>query len=154
MSKTSNFSNFGLLLRKEHVHAKQPLKVSLSKIKSKFLMGMFLLATSTFLVAQKNVPTFQVAGQVVEKSSGKELPYVTVILKNDSTKEKKAQACDGAGNFVINLKAEGKYQLVLSAVGYKEVHIPVNVSGAETKLGQLQMEPGAELNAVTVTAQK
>lgn len=112
----------------------------------------FILSLS--IAAQSNPIHYQVSGQIVEKISGKGVPYATVILQNDSIHEKKMQASDGSGYFSMNLSAPEKYILTVSAVGYKGFSIPVDVSGTKTDLGKLPMEEGVDMEAVTVTAQK
>jgi len=154
MNKSCVLSNSGLQVQNQHVKAMQSFKFNLGLMKSKVLVGIFLLVIPIFMAAQNPASLYKVKGQVVENNTGKDIPYVTVILKKDSTNEKKAQVCDGSGHFSFNVKTDGKYELVLSAIGYKEVHLPVNIINTETNLGQVQMELGAELKTVTVTAQK
>ena len=106
------------------------------------------------LAAQNKSANYQVSGQIVEKITGNGVPFATVIIKNDSIKEKKALACNVSGQFSINLSAPNKYILTVSAVGYKEFSIPVNVSELKTDLGKLSMEEGIELKEVVISAQK
>jgi outer membrane receptor protein involved in Fe transport len=121
----------------------------------KFLSLLLLFfAISLSIAAQNKSATYQVTGQIIEKTSGDGVPYATIILKNDSIKEKKAMACNVSGQFSINLSKPEKYILTVSAVGYKEFSIPVNVSEPKTDLGKLSMEEGVELKEVVITAQK
>ena len=117
---------------------------------------LFLLCLSVSLpiTAQSKVSNYQVRGQIVEKISGNGVPFATVIIKNDSIKEKKALACDVSGHFLINMNAPVKYTLTVSSVGYKEFSIPIILSELKTDLGKLQMEEGVLLKEVTVSAQK
>ena len=154
MNKTCFSKNTGLIHPGYPAKFIQRVKINLDRMKTGFLLLLCILAVSGSLMAQSKIPPYQVSGQVVEKSSGKGVPYVTVILKNDSTKEKKYQACDGSGRFSMNVRSTSKYNLTLSAVGYKELRMPVNITGLKTDLGQLQMEEGAELKEVNITAQK
>ena len=68
------------------------------KILYVFLIS-FLISFSA--LAQNKTINYQVKGQIVEKISGNGVPFATVIIKNDSIKETKAQACDVSGNFFI-----------------------------------------------------
>ncbi|MDP4210114.1 MAG: TonB-dependent receptor [Bacteroidota bacterium] len=121
----------------------------------KFSLTLLLsFAISFSLLAQSKFINYKVSGQIVEKLTGKGVPYVTVTLRNDSTKERKVQATDGSGRFALNLKAPRKYNLSLSAIGYKAVTMPVKVTDANTDLGKLTLEEGIEIKEVTVTAQK
>ena len=117
---------------------------------------LFLLCLSVSLpiTAQSKVSNYQVKGQIVEKISGNGVPFATVIIKNDSIKEKKALACDVSGHFLINMSAPVKYTLTVSSVGYKEFSIPIILSELKTDLGKLPMEEGVLLKEVTVSAQK
>ncbi|TAL62026.1 MAG: TonB-dependent receptor [Bacteroidetes bacterium] len=121
----------------------------------KYLYMLFLgFSISLSILAQSKIINYKVSGQIVEKLSGTGVPFATVIIKNDSIKEKKAQACDVSGHFSMNLSAPLKYTLTVSSVGYKEFSIPFNVSELKTDLGKLSMEQGVELKEVTITAQK
>ena len=121
----------------------------------KYLCLLLLsFSISLSLLAQNKPVSYQVSGQIVEKLTGDGVPFATVIIKNDSIKEKKAQACDVSGHFSMNLSARVKYTLTVSSVGYKEFSIPFNVSELKTDLGKLSMESGVELKEVSVTAQK
>lgn len=106
------------------------------------------------VMAQNSRTTYKVSGQVIEKANGKGIPYATILLINDSTKEQKALASGASGQFEFNMKSRGKYTLMLSSVGFKQVSIPVTVVNALTNLGVLFLEEGIELQEVTVAAQK
>jgi outer membrane receptor protein involved in Fe transport len=121
----------------------------------KYLCLLLLsFSVSLSLLAQNKVTNYQVSGQIVEKITGNGVPFATVIIKNDSIKVKKAQACDASGRFSISLSDPLKYTLIVSSIGYKEFSLPFIVSQPKTDLGKLSMEEGILLNEVTVTAQK
>jgi outer membrane receptor protein involved in Fe transport len=117
-------------------------------------MLLLSLSVSLLLPAQNKVASYQVSGQIIEKTTGKGVPFATVIIKNDSLKLVKAQASDASGKFTVSLTAPLKYTLTASSVGYKELKIPISVSQPKTDLGKLIMEEGVMLKEVTVTAQK
>lgn len=121
----------------------------------KYLCVLLLcFAVSLPLSAQNKNDIYQVSGQVTDKISGDGVPYATVILKNDSIKVKKALACNPSGQFSISLSSPGKYILTVSATGYKELSMPVNVSEPKTSLGKLSIDEGKEMKEVVITAQK
>jgi len=121
----------------------------------RFSFTVLFLFTVLFSIGAKSEPIYyNVIGQVVEKASGKGIPYATVILKNDSINEVKMLASDVSGNFTIKLKTPQNYTLTVSAVGFKKANIPVTVSEVNTELGKLSLEEGVEVAEVTVTAQK
>ncbi len=119
-----------------------------------FFLLLLCIAVSLPVSAQNKTANYQVSGQVMDKISGDGVPYATVILKNDSIKVKKAQACNQSGQFSISLSAPGKYILSVSATGYKEFSMPVNVSELKTSLGKLSIDEGKEMKEVVITAQK
>lgn len=106
------------------------------------------------LMSQKKLMGYQIKGQVIEKHSSKSIPYATITIKNDSTQKKIMQASDASGRFLIKIGEIHKYTLIISSVGYKEIHIPLNIKKELTDLGTLSMEEGVELKTVTITAQK
>ena len=121
----------------------------------KYLLFL-LLIFHQFLpaIAQNKSDKYNVIGQIVEKISGNGVPYATVIIKNDSIKEQKAQACDASGKFSLNLSSPLTYTLTVSSVGYKEFSLPLVVSELKTDLGKLPIDEGVELKEVTITAQR
>lgn len=116
------------------------------------LVLLCLLTALPLFAQEKNVYTIK--GQIVEKESGNTVPYATVILANDSLQIKKMMACDAAGNFKITADRAADYTLTASAVGFRQMQIPVTIVETTTNLGKLNLEEGTELQAVTVTAQK
>lgn len=121
----------------------------------KYLCLLFLsFAVSFSVAAQKKSTSYVVTGQIVEKTKGDGVPFATVVIKNDSIKLKKAQACDVSGRFSINLDAPLKYIITVSSVGFKEFSLPITLTNLKTDLGKLTMEEGIQLKEVTVTAQK
>jgi outer membrane receptor protein involved in Fe transport len=121
----------------------------------KYLCLLFLtISVSISALAQNKPISYQVSGQIVEKISGKGVPFATVVIANDSIKEKKVQACDASGNFSLNMSSQLKYTLIITSVGYKEIRMPLIISQQKTELGKLPMEEGIELKEVTITAQK
>lgn len=121
----------------------------------KFSLAL-ILCFSIFVsaMAQSSKTSYKVSGQVTEKATGKGIPYATVLLVNDSTKEQKAMASGANGQFEFAMKSQGKYTLMLSSVGFKQVSIPVIVDNPMANLGVLTLEEGVELKEVTVAAQK
>ena len=117
-------------------------------------MLLLIIAVSLPASAQNKTASYQVSGQVTDKISGDGVPYATVILKNDSIKVKKVEACNPSGQFSISLSAPGKYILSVSATGYKEFSMQVNVTELKTSLGKLSIDEGKEMKEVVVTAQK
>jgi outer membrane receptor protein involved in Fe transport len=104
-------------------------------------------------MSQKPV-NYQLSGQVVDNITGDGVPFATVILKTDSVKIFKAMACDGEGKFTFTLTAKEKYILSVTAIGYKGISMPVEVTDLKNNVGKLIMEASTTLQEVEVTAQK
>jgi outer membrane receptor protein involved in Fe transport len=119
-----------------------------------FCLLLLSIAVSLQLLAQNKTGNYQVNGQIVEKVSGKGVPFATVIIKNDSIKEVKAMACDVAGNFALNMNSPLRYTMTVTSVGYKEFSIHLIIREPKTDLGKLLIEEGIELKEVTITAQR
>lgn len=116
-----------------------------------------LLLSLTFVLpamSQTKPVGYQLTGQAVDNISGDGVPYATVILKTDSVKIFKAMACDGNGKFTFYLTAKNKYVLSISAIGYKGINRPVDITELKTDLGKLSMEANTALKEVEITAQK
>lgn len=122
-------------------------------MKKSFVFFLSILLCIT-LQAQDKVTRYQVTGQIVEKTKGAGVPFATVVISNDSAKIKKAMACDVSGKFSIDLYAPLRYKMTISSVGYKEITIPLIVSGPKTDIGKISLEEGVLLKEVTVTAQR
>ena len=120
------------------------------------LLCVLLLSFTVLLPisAQVKSPSYQVSGLIVGKITGEGVPYATIILKNDSIKVNKMQACDVSGKFVINLNAPDKYSLTVTSIGYTELNITIKVSDLKTNLGKLSLEEGTAMKEVVITAQK
>lgn len=125
-----------------------------TKIFLLYLIIALPLFSQTKVPNKVKVYPYKVNGHIVENKSGKDVPYVTVTLVNDSTKEKRSVACDGSGKFQVDVSKPDKYTMILSAVGYKELKKKINVLELKTDVGKIEMEDGINLKEVTVTAQK
>ncbi len=120
----------------------------------KYIALLLCLSIALSLKGQQNQINYEVSGLIIEKLSGRCVPYATIILKNDSINEKKMQACDALGRFTINLSTPQTYILTVTAVGFKEFNRTIEVSESKTDLGRLAMEEGTEIKEITITAQK
>jgi outer membrane receptor protein involved in Fe transport len=115
---------------------------------------LFCISIALPVLAQTKPDTYQVTGHVVDNISGDGVPYATITFKNDSLKVKKMLACDLSGQFNISLTARDKYILTITATGYKELSMPVEVTQAKTSLGKIILEESNALKEVEITAQK
>ncbi len=118
------------------------------------MLLLLLLIGCVSLSAENKTPAYQITGQAVEQNSGKSIPYATVTLQTDSAKLMKKISCDVSGKFSIPVNVKRKYTLVLSALGYTEAKVAVEITDAKTDVGKVNMTEGAMMKTVTVEAQK
>lgn len=120
----------------------------------KLLSGLCLLIA---LVSAAKEPAYGVKGEVVD-SLGEAASFATirVYAPGDSVKPAALCAADVDGRFTLPMKASGKYQAVVSAVGSSPLTVDFGLSAQErvADLGRLQLRPDNTLSEVTVTAQK
>lgn len=74
-----------------------------------------------------------ITGKVTDKSNNQSIPYVTVVLYNNSNKIQATKQTDVNGNYAFTSLTEGIYSLKFSALGfgtkdYKKIHIKTNTT--------------------------
>jgi hypothetical protein len=84
----------------------------------KILIAIFF-TISIFTYAENPTAKFAVTGQAVDSLTGETLPYVTCTVVQDNNPQKVVTrfASDIDGKFTGELKAPGKYLLIVSCVG-------------------------------------
>lgn len=118
-------------------------------------MLLFLLLLGCVgLRAENKVPVYQITGQAVEQNSGKSIPYATVTLQTDSAKLVKKISCDVSGKFTVPVNVKRKYTLLLTALGYAEAKVAVEVTDSKADVGKVVMAEGTLMKTVTIEAQK
>ena len=121
-------------------------------------MNRIVLAVLLWLVALTVSAQGTVKGKVVDKTSEEAISFATVSVKRSGTDEYVAGATtDIDGMFSIGSLPDGRYRLVVSYVGYKEIVRDFSVSSAKrtTNYSLLHMtEESHTLGEVTVTGQK
>lgn len=121
-------------------------------MKAKILFfSLFLLFVD---IKSMKAELFSISGQAVELNSGKTIPYATITLQTDSAKTIKKLSSDVTGRFSIPVNVKRKYTLLLTALGYAEAKVSVDVTGAKTDVGKVSMAEGAMMKEVSVVAQK
>ena len=101
----------------------------------------------------------KISGIVMDSTSDKPVEFATVSLMDINSKNPVDGAiCDDKGRFTINKIALGKYQLVVSFIGYKSKSFKnITLSGSRNSinLGTIIISPTMqELKAVTIMGQK
>ena len=107
---------------------------------------------------KKNVKegdVFKVIGVLQDSVSGEPVAFVNLaILDAEDSSMVKGSITDINGAFELKGVPQGEYLLRISAIGYKNLMMPVTVTN-NTALGTIKMQPGATtLKEVKVTAQR
>jgi hypothetical protein len=118
------------------------------------LLLLLMLVGYINLGAENKTPAYQITGQVIEQNSGKTIPYATVTLQTDSAKTIKKLSSDVSGKFSVPVFEKRKYTLLLTALGYNEAKMSVEVTDAKTDVGKVSMAEGTMMKEVSVVAQK
>jgi hypothetical protein len=121
----------------------------------KKVLSVFFLFIVLFVVKAENTKiTYQITGQVVVKNEGKEIPYATITLQNDSSKAIQRHSCNANGIFVLPPIPAGKYLLIVTATGFQEANRSVEVTNVNINLDKIELSEGIALKEATVSAQK
>lgn len=90
-------------------------------------------------------------GHVVEKSTGEHLSYISVSLKGTTI----GGMTDGSGHFFFKNLPEGKFTVVVRAVGYKTIEREVVLSRGKTQELNFELAPEQiSLDEVVVSANR
>ena len=102
--------------------------------------------------------TGKVSGTLVDAETGEPVPFASVVLHNIATdKDQNGTLTEQDGSFKLSEVPNGKYQLLISFVGYDklEQEIEVTLKSPDVSLGTLQFTPGVQaLDEVVVEGEK
>lgn len=116
-----------------------------------------VLLSSHFLFAQGREGSGKISGSVTDRESGEPIEYATVALNDpESGSPLDGTVADDKGRFTLTRIADGKYNLVISFIGYEPHEIPIEIVGGNNiNVGDIKLGVKAEiLEAVTVEGQK
>ena len=115
---------------------------------ARYISGLLLLLTATQLFAQQ--PTQTVRGTVTDDASNEPLAYVSVSLQNTTF----GNVTDSVGNFTINNVPVGRYNILVSRIGYesivlkeiqvtsaKEVSLNIELKESLQAIGEVVVKP-------------
>ena len=110
------------------------------------IVNLLVLATTA---SAQNIIKGKITG-----NSGEPVAFAFVLVqKNDSAKQDAAKKiADSAGNYQVQIKANGNYILRVSAVGYKETGREITLTESETRINITMEEADANLKDVTITS--
>jgi hypothetical protein len=110
----------------------------------KIVISLLLLLTVTHLLAQFSGSTL--SGSVRDSATGKPVPGVSVFLNSTS----KGSVTRDDGTFVISGIPPGRYQLIVSAIGYATISMEITTRHLPPSLKITLHNQASELAAVTV----
>ncbi len=121
-------------------------------MKSLLLIAGLLLA---FYIPYAQVSQFTVQGRIVDSLTGKGIELATVALKTpDNDQLVTGATTDADGKFELQNIKIGKYQLLITFVGYNPKTLPVELN-ANLQLKSIQLIPSSQtLNTAVITAEK
>src|SRR6187549_1651190 len=129
----------------------------------KLLLVLVVLINSYALSAQ-TVPeapkgNSRIIGAVVDSETNQPVEFANIVLNNPDTKKPvDGTVCDEKGKFTIAKVAPGKYDVVITFIGYESQTISGIIVGEKREdlnLGLIKLSTGAKvLSEVTVTGQK
>ena len=125
-------------------------------MKRTILVSICLLIGIFVTQAEEKKGAIQLKGHVQIEGTNEDIPYATITVQDEKTVVVTRQATDASGKFSIQLSQSGKYQLILSAVGYATTtkDVTINENEKSKDIGVVGMPEGVELKEVSVTAQK
>ncbi|MCB0515911.1 MAG: carboxypeptidase-like regulatory domain-containing protein [Chitinophagales bacterium] len=102
------------------------------------ILAFVLIFSSAFLFAQQ--PAQTIRGNIIDQASNLPLPYATISLENTSI----GTVSDSLGNFTLKNIAIGRYNVIISFVGYEPVVLKeIAVSSAKEVVLNITMKESA-----------
>jgi Protein of unknown function (DUF2012). len=117
------------------------------------IIGLVLIISTTNFnkLFSNNQSDSHITGHVVDDQTGEHLSYISVALKGTTI----ATLTDESGHFFIKNVPVGKYNLIVSSIGYKSLDTLVNVLPNTTLEVKLAIKEEAfSVNEVVVSATK
>jgi hypothetical protein len=111
---------------------------------TKIVISLLLLLTVTNLRSQS--PGSTLSGSVRDSATGKPVPGVSVFLNSTS----KGTVTHNDGNFTLTGIPPGRYQLIVSAIGYATIAMEITTRRLPSSLKITLHNQASELAAVTV----
>jgi outer membrane receptor protein involved in Fe transport len=123
-----------------------------------FILGLFVQgAIAQTEEAEK--PVYKISGKITEKGSNEPVPYAAVsLIESESGKSIAGAVADFEGEFIITNFGNGKYQVIISFMGYETFSTPVltfSESNSIVNIGTIPLTSDAvALQEVTVMGQR
>ena len=105
---------------------------------------LLILLLPCLAVAQQ----LDIRGVVTDSATGERIPYANVLLKGTG----KGAATNSAGFYLIPSVAFGRYELVVSSLGYQQTSKSITVSGTQTITVNFRLpQQSVEIDEIVVT---
>lgn len=89
-----------------------------------------------------------ISGKVIDAKGKNPVPFVSIKIKGTTS----GVTCDAAGSFSIKVLRQAKQTLIINAVGYKPLEVPVDLN-EENKVLQIKLQQStSQLQEVVVTS--
>jgi outer membrane receptor protein involved in Fe transport len=123
-----------------------------------FILGLFVQGAFA-QTEEAEKPVYKISGKITEKGSDKPVPYAAVsLIESESGKGIAGAVADFQGEFIITNFGSGKYQVVISFMGYETFSTPeltISDSNSIINIGTLALASDAvALQEVTVMGQR
>ena len=123
-----------------------------------FILGSFVPGAFAQTVEDEK-PLYKISGRITEKGSDEPVPYAAVsLIESESGKSIAGAVADFGGEFIITNFGSGKYQVLISFMGYETFSTPVltfSESNSIINIGTLTLTSDAvALQEVTVMGQR
>ena len=117
----------------------------------KYIMIFISMLSACFTIFSQNGTDANIFGHVIDKTTKKHIPYITINLKGTTI----GTATDLSGHYYLKNLPEGEHVLVASGMGYKTVEQPVELRRDETLEINFEMEEDPiMLGTVVVSANR
>jgi len=122
-----------------------------------FLFSLFFsLTVSAQLPSNDNPRTGVISGNVIDATTNQPLPYVTIIIKDATSKTITGGITDDNGNFTIKQVSEGESTVEIQFIGYKTETKKINITRSNSRIdiGIITLkEEASQLDEVVVVAE-
>lgn len=117
----------------------------------KIIIHLLFVFASIFLTAQTKRTDAHIVGHVLDKNTGKHLPFVHVTLKGTTI----GTTTDKTGHFFLKNLPVGEHILVFSALGYKSLEYQIEIQPNTLQEINVELEPDVfMLEQVVVSASR
>ena len=112
----------------------------------KLAISILCIVLNLFAKSQTSNPNNKITGTIVDKENGKPIPNCSIFLNNSS----KGTTSSTEGNFQLSNINPGKYELIVSSIGYETFVYPFSANQLPLALNIQLKRKISDLSAITV----